>query len=366
MEDNSIKWIVYLTINIITNKIYIGIHKTINPNVFDGYIGCGVNINRPSTYKRSKTPFQYAVNKYGIKAFKRITLMIVDTLDDALKIETILVNKEFVKRRDTYNAVLGGGTPLTGEEGIEVHQYDLNGNYIKTWKSTEDAARYFNITGVQIRVACKINRTSCGYFWSTILYNKLDISKYKSFIKRDKIYKFDITGKLVTEYNNIKEAANDNDNTSRLILNAIAGKSKSRGFYYSYNRDFIIDNSVYNRLTNIYLYNLDGTFYKEFSSPRECADFFNDKKTSRIYTAIRTGGLYKNLQISKEKLPFMKSIEKCNEKKKVAQYDLNGNLIKIWNSIQEPFLVYGAGVKKCLRGQQNKTKGYVFKYYKKS
>ena len=68
MEDNSIKWIVYLTINIITNKIYIGIHKTINPNVFDGYIGCGVNINRPSTYKRSKTPFQYAVNKYGIKA----------------------------------------------------------------------------------------------------------------------------------------------------------------------------------------------------------------------------------------------------------------------------------------------------------
>ena len=67
----------------------------------------------------------------------------------------------------------------------------------------------------------------------------------------------------------------------------------------------------------------------EFKSPRECANYFNDIKTSRIYAAIRTGGLYKGYQISKEKLEFMKSIEKCNAPKKVAQYDLNGNLIKI-------------------------------------
>ena len=67
-------------------------------------------------------------------------------------------------------------------------------------------------------------------------------------------------------------------------------------------------------------------------------------------------------QISKDKLPFMKSIDKRNAPKKVAQYDLEGNLIKIWDTVEAPFKKYGSGVKKCLKGAQNKTKGFVFKY----
>jgi hypothetical protein len=43
------KYIVYLTTNIINNKIYIGVHGTNNPDIFDGYLGCGVNINIPSS-----------------------------------------------------------------------------------------------------------------------------------------------------------------------------------------------------------------------------------------------------------------------------------------------------------------------------
>ena len=69
--DSIYKWIVYLTVNTVNNKTYIGVHKT-DRDDFDGYIGCGVNINRPATYKKSKTPFQYAVNKYGIDKFIRI------------------------------------------------------------------------------------------------------------------------------------------------------------------------------------------------------------------------------------------------------------------------------------------------------
>lgn len=37
------KHIVYLTINTINRHIYVGKHATKDPDVFDGYIGCGVN-----------------------------------------------------------------------------------------------------------------------------------------------------------------------------------------------------------------------------------------------------------------------------------------------------------------------------------
>lgn len=32
--------------------MYIGVHSTEDPTLFDGYIGCGVNIFAPSTYKK--------------------------------------------------------------------------------------------------------------------------------------------------------------------------------------------------------------------------------------------------------------------------------------------------------------------------
>jgi hypothetical protein len=43
------KYIVYLTTNLESkinglNRIYVGVHETENPEVFDGYIGCGVKI----------------------------------------------------------------------------------------------------------------------------------------------------------------------------------------------------------------------------------------------------------------------------------------------------------------------------------
>ena len=68
------KYIVYLTTNLKSkirgiNRIYIGVQKTENPEIFDGYMGCSVKINSPPTYMNPKTPFQYAVKKYGTASF---------------------------------------------------------------------------------------------------------------------------------------------------------------------------------------------------------------------------------------------------------------------------------------------------------
>lgn len=123
------KYIVYLTINVKNNKIYVGVHKTDNPKVFDNYLGCGILRNSPSSYKNSKTPLQFAVNKYGVDSFKRITIKEFDNEEDAYNLEFQIVNENFIKRKDVYNATVGGGKPPNQDKII--YQYTLeDGSFI--------------------------------------------------------------------------------------------------------------------------------------------------------------------------------------------------------------------------------------------
>lgn len=108
--------------------IYIGVHKTNNPDVFDGYLGCNTYATRPSSYANPETPFQYAVKKYGPSKFKRTILKIFDTPDEAFALEAELVNLEFIKRSDTYNINIGG---CGGRLGRPFYQFSLQGNCIK-------------------------------------------------------------------------------------------------------------------------------------------------------------------------------------------------------------------------------------------
>ena len=68
------KYIVYKTTNLVNNYIYIGVHKTVDPNTFDYYLANGIYINRPDTYEKSKTKMQQAVKEFGVKNFKREVL----------------------------------------------------------------------------------------------------------------------------------------------------------------------------------------------------------------------------------------------------------------------------------------------------
>lgn len=68
--NNNISYIVYKTLNLVNNKIYIGIHKTSNPYTFDGYLGCGVYVHNSSTYNNPTTAFQYAVKNMVLKILK--------------------------------------------------------------------------------------------------------------------------------------------------------------------------------------------------------------------------------------------------------------------------------------------------------
>lgn len=140
--DLNYKWIVYLTVNTVNKKTYVGVHKT-NSDKFDGYLGCGIYIDSPSSYKNSKTALQHAVNKYGTDKFVRSTLFSFDNENDAYSKEAEIVNEEFVRNPETYNLILGGRYNTNhANQYKEVHMYDICGEYVQSFESCSDAQKF--------------------------------------------------------------------------------------------------------------------------------------------------------------------------------------------------------------------------------
>lgn len=160
------KYIVYKTTNKINNYIYIGVHRT-DVDIDDGYIGCGLYNSIKSAKQFRHYKFHKAVKKYGVNNFVRETLFEFDDTEAgkkaAYKKEYELVNREFLKRKDVYNTVLGGRIPSSAVEK-QIAQYDLNGNFIRQYYSITQASQITGISHSGIQSACSGDIKYCkGY-----------------------------------------------------------------------------------------------------------------------------------------------------------------------------------------------------------
>lgn len=357
--ESNLKAILYMTVNTVNNKIYIGVHITEKPYEFDNYWGDGITGTGSYWFKHPKYPFQKACKKYGLDVFRRYTLKVFDTYEEALAAEKEMVDEEFVKRPDTYNVALGGGSGLVESTEKPVYKYDLEGNYIEEFRSRSDAARKLDVGVSSIIKAIQRKGICMNFYWSETKVAKLNLQNfYISNIK--KVYSYKSDGSFYKEYESASAASRDLDVTANVIQRAIKNENKCSGYYLSFEKvdKFIKSSKKRIRHNKLYRYSLDGDFIDEMTF--EDAKKVCGSEYKRLSNAIREhyscgGYLWKY-----EKLPSITPV-KQTLKKKINQYDLNGNLIKVWDSYRE-CEKYFSNAGQVLKGHRSHTKGFIFKY----
>lgn len=280
------KYIVYLTINLCNGKFYIGVHRT-NPEVFDGYIGNSVYRQNQATKDYA---FHRAVRKYGYENFKRNTLAIFpDTeqgREEAFALEKILVNENTLKNKNCYNTALGGRESKCEDLMKTVYQFDLNGNFLRSFSCARDAALFISPDNQDnIRVAIKNNclgltSSSYGYYWS---YKK-------EFIQNNKLIKpvaqYTMSGKFLRTYRSITEAEIQLSLNS--INQAISKKGSAGGYQWRYyegdnsNISTLINVKTKNEILPIIMYDKQGKLIKSFDSVKQCILEYPELKASQI------------------------------------------------------------------------------------
>lgn len=362
------KYIVYQTTNLINNKIYIGVHKTENPDVFDGYIGNGAYVNKPSTYNNPDTPFKFALKKYGVKNFNRKVLYIFDSAEEAYAKEEQLVDVAFVKMENNYNISLGGGNIAI--ISYPINQFDEQGILVKHWDFLVDAMDEFGVTRNAFYTAMHFKERLKGFYWSR--ESEIDISQYSHTRKAIRVYKYSKDGKCLEIYESIIKAAKENNLGQGELSTYIQQESLVRKMFY-FSTSLVDEFKPKPRISlkgkSFYVYALDGNFIDKFESAKSLMTYLNIHSYNIIHRAIDSrNGLYKEYQIKLEDLGSkIEPVEQDKDllPKPIDVYLASGEFYKHYDAVNtavKELNLKGSSVNRVLRGLAKTTGGYTMKY----
>lgn len=220
-------------------------------------------------------------------------------------------DKEFADKMQSYNE----------DKMRAVNQYDSKGNFIRQFKSRNEAYRETGICASTIHKVCKrliskngsLSRTAGGFQWrftddcddiGELNYKERDLSTYKTSVNQ-----YTLDGKYITTYDSILDAHIATGANRSSIGSCCVGRVKKSG---------------------------------EFQW-RYCNDEFP-----------------KGIDID----PIRKVVHN-KLRKKILQCDLEGNVIRIYDSFTQASAESGccsASIAKVLRGELKSTKGCIWKY----
>lgn len=353
------KYIVYLTINLKSkvngiNRMYCGIHKVTDIEQFDNYLGDGVYMNQPSTYMYPKTPFQYAVKKYGVTSFKRITLFAYDTLEEAILKEREIVNDEFIKQTYTYN------TYINDYLYKPIYQFNVAGQLVKKWNTAMEICEFYGVFIFKLEYAIKNNCLFLDYLWNTT--EECPVQKdYNIKI----VFLYSKEGKLI---NGLTRQECVELTGSEDITGIINRQCLIHNKYYLSPK--VVDEFIpkprrqYNKII-FYVYDIEGNYYGPFKG-KKVMKVINQHSWAKIQRAMQENkGWYKNFYLSE--VPIDKVPERYVRQYSIDVYDKLGNYIESFDSfkaVRDKYQVPSSKLKDIEQGNKY-YKDWIFKYHSK-
>lgn len=375
MDDKT--YCVYMHKNKTNNKVYIGITGN-NPES---------RWKNGNGYKYN-THFWRAINKYGWnEGFEHIILEENLTKSEAEQKEIELIKKyQSTNQNKGYNMQKGGnlGSSKT------VYQYDrYTGELLRIWDNTIGIEKALGIPNTNVSFVCLGGmKTAGGYYFSySDLGDKLSedilcwINTNDSCVK---IAQYDLNGNFVKLYDKSTNASNElGFDTSRINFN----NKTSFGYIWVKIKDEHIDykqplskEELQKHLTSTinnkecYQYDSCGRFVASYISTTEAALKTNINQ-SCIAAVCRgdfskSGGFYwkyasdveYGVDLSEEEV---KKLNTSKNSKKVCEYDLQGNLLRIWDSITDAANYYGlstSNISAACKGKIRKTNNSIWRY----
>lgn len=223
---------IYKIVNSVNGKVYIGQTQKRLGRRWTQHKNCA---KRELPY-RSK--LYDAMRKYGYDSF---SISVVEECEnDALNEREIFWIEQFDSINNGYNIAKGGMGHIS--EARPIAQFDLDGNYIKTYSSAFDAAEAVGSTPQAIYNICyKYYKSYGGYQWRFLDEAQslgMKLPKHRVTNKCVPVYQYDVEGNYIRSYHSIGEAASQfGIKGTGGIRGTCEGRSRlCRGYRWSYDK----------------------------------------------------------------------------------------------------------------------------------
>lgn len=343
---------IYIITNKINDKVYIG--KT------DRTIDLRWKEHQTASRENSKKHYKLyaAMNKYGIENF------FIGKIEECTTEMANEREKYWIERFDSYNKgynmTLGGdGTSLVCEQKI-----------LELWDSGLAIADISRETGYATKTILQRLTSYENYSHEESLSRGQNLtleSKYKD------IYLYDNNGNKVEQYRNAQEISQYKQIKAEKVREWCRNNSIREGILYSYellSPQQVIDIFLHQpNQKGIRQYDLQGNLINTYVSINEAIRQTGINNISQAAKgSIKTAGGYVWRYVDDNcDFNFPNTIQ---NKKRVAQYTKNGQLIQIYESITQAAKATGqkssSNISQVCKGKAATAGGYVWRYYEES